>query len=228
MKHYGITQWVDFTRGVALPEERRGMQEHLASGCPDCQAIVRFYQKLGRMCEQIGEIAVPDDVVRQAKAIFPVRPAPKRALRIPIRLVFDSFLVPAAAGLRSSWQVGWQGLFHAGDCSVDLRIEPELRSSKASVIGQISNHLAPEAEMSDIPVFLKSGKQVVAETRSNRFGEFQMEYQQQGKLQLCIYLDGGRKCIQVPLKRLAADKPSSAARIDMAASDAPPPEEETR
>ena len=40
---------------------------------------------------------------------------------------------------------------------MDLRVEPELRSLKASVIGQISNHLEPEAEISDIPVFLKSG-----------------------------------------------------------------------
>jgi hypothetical protein len=46
---------------------------------------------------------------------------------------------------------------------------------------------------------------VVAETRSNRFGEFQMEYEQQKRLQLCVFLEAGSKCIQVPVKRLAAD-----------------------
>lgn len=229
MKHYGIAQWVDFTRGIGGTEERREMQEHLASGCRDCRETMWFCEKLACVCEQIAAVAVPGDAVRQAKAIFSAgtAPPPRRALRIPIELVYDSFLVPAPAGLRSSWQVGWQGLFHAGDCSVDLRVEPELRSSKASVIGQISNHLLPEAEMSGIPVFLKSGKQVVAETRSNRFGEFQLEYQQQAKLLLCIYLDGGRKCIQVPLKRLASDKPDSAFRVDLAAGGAQPPEDET-
>jgi hypothetical protein len=64
----------------------------------------------------------------------------------------------------------------------------------------------PEIEMADIPICLRSGKLVVAETISNRFGEFQMEYEQQGRLQLCVYLDGGARRIQVPLKKLAADK----------------------
>ena len=67
----------------------------------------------------------------------------------------------------------------------------------------------------------------MAETRSNRFGEFQMEYLQQGKLQLCIYLDGGRKCIQVPFKRLASDKPASAAGVDLAAGGSKPSEDES-
>ena len=39
-----------------------------------------------------------------------------------------------------------------------------------------------------------------------------MEYEQQGRLQLCVYLDGSR-CIQVPLKRFAADKPAGTGRL---------------
>jgi len=162
---------------------------------------------------------VPDDVVRRARAVFPARPTapPQRPFRIPAELIFDSFLVPSPAGLRSSWQVGWQGLYHAGDCSVDVRVEPELRSSKASLVGQISNHVLPASEMSDIRVYLKAGKLVVAETRSNRFGEFQMDYEQQARLQLCIDLDGG-SYIQVALKKLGSDKPSGSARGSPAAN----------
>ena len=230
MKHYGIAEWVDFTRGVAAADQQRAIQDHLATGCEDCRANLQFYERLAQVCQRIGEAEVPVEVVERAKALFPARrqAEPRKSFRIPLELIFDSFLIPAPAGLRSSWQVGWQGLFHAGDCSVDLRIEPELRSSKASVIGQISNHLVPEMEMGDIPVYLKAGKQVVAETRSNRFGEFQMEYEQQGRLQLCIYLDGGKKCIQVPLKKLASDRPSSAVNLEMANGAGRPPEEETR
>jgi hypothetical protein len=159
----------------------------------------------------------PDAAVRDARAIFPIRrPArPKWAVRIPIEVIYDSFLVPAPAGIRASWQVGWQALYRAGDCSLDLRIEPELRSSRATVIGQISNHTLPNTEMTGIPVCLRSGKLVVAETLGNRFGEFQMEYEQQGRLQLCVYLDGGARCIQVPLKRLVAGKPAGRDRLNM-------------
>jgi len=103
------------------------------------------------------------------------------------------------------WQVGWQGLYRAGDCSVDLRIEPELKSERAAVIGQITNHVMPELEMGNLPVCLRAGKQVVAETVSNRFGEFQLEYDQQAQLKLYIHLQDS-KSIQVPLKRFSSDQ----------------------
>jgi hypothetical protein len=130
---------------------------------------------------------------------------PKRGNRIPIELIFDSFLAPMPVGLRATWQVGWQALYRAGDCSVDLRIEPELKSSRAAVIGQITNHVSPEENMANLPVSLRLGKELVAETVSNRFGEFQMEYEERAQLKLCINLTDSRT-IQVPLKKLTADQ----------------------
>ena len=67
--------------------------------------------------------------------------------------------------------------------------------------------------MADLPVCVKSGRLVVARTRSNQFGEFQMEYEQQGRLELCVYLDGGARCIQVPLKRFASERPAGTDRL---------------
>lgn len=159
--------------------------------------------------------AAPDAAVQRARSIFKANVAelPKRQYRIPVELVFDSLLVPSPAGLRASWQIGWQALYRAGDCSLDLRVEPELHSSRAALIGQVSNHVTPESELTDLPVYLKSGNTVVAETRSNRFGEFQMEYEQQKRLQLYIYLDGGARCIQVPLKKYVAEKTGGGDRL---------------
>jgi len=217
MKHFGIIQWVDFTRGVVSEMEGVRMREHLATGCPECRPVLDFCDKLGKVCLALARHRAPEAVVRNARAIFPIRwtERPRRAVRIPAELIYDSFLVPSPAGMRSSWQIGWQGLYRAGDCSLDLRIEPELQSSRAAVIGQISNHTVPETEMADIPVCLRSGKLVVAETVSNRFGEFQMEYEQQGRLELCVYLDGGARRIQVPLKKLIADKHAGGDRLNM-------------
>jgi len=221
MTHYGIAHWVDLSRGLIPPGRRDEIEDHL-SACTDCQAAFDFYAKLTRVFRRMVESVVPEDALRRARSVFPAQAAdrPKRPFRIPAALVYDSFLVPAPAGLRSSWQAGWQALFRAGDCSVDLRVEPELRSAKTSMVGQISNHLTPAMPMSDLPVYLKAGQQVVAETRSNRFGEFQMEYRQQNRLQLCIDLDGGAKCIQLPLKKLA-DKRSVGARSKLAAKPKP-------
>lgn len=215
MKHFGIIQWVDFTRGVMADADGVRMREHLAGGCPECQGIVDFCNKLAGFCRTLTPSPVPEAVVQQARAIFQAKVVerPKRLLRMPVELIFDSFLVPAPVGLRASWQVGWQALYRAGECSLDLRVEPELHTCRAALIGQVSNHELPETEMTDIPVCLKSGKVVIAQTRSNRFGEFQMEYEQQKRLQLYVYLDGGSKVIQVPLKKFAAEKPVGGDRL---------------
>ena len=216
MKHYGTARWVDFARALAPETDLTAMQDHLSGGCSECRQTVDFCDRLAAVCGGMVGREVPESAVRLAQAIFPAQapPRPKRVARIPVELIFDSFLVPSPVGLRATWQVGWQALYRAGDCSVDLRVEPDLGSSRAAVIGQISNHVAPDVEMADIPVCLKHGKLVLAEARSNRFGEFQMEYEQQGRIQLCIYLSGGSQCIQVPIKKLATDRRSFAGRVN--------------
>jgi hypothetical protein len=208
MKHYGIAQWVDFTRGIVPDLDGSAMQRHLSEGCSECQELADFCSKISNICQDMAAISVPDWLVRNARSVFPVRKAeaPKRAFRIPVELIYDSFLVPSPVGLRATWQVGWQALYRAGDCSLDLRVEPELHSSRAAVIGQISNHVLPGDRMEGISVCVKSGRVVVAETRSNAFGEFQMEYEQQGRLQLCVDLGNRSKRFQVPLKKFASDK----------------------
>ena len=213
MNHFAIDQWVDFSRGLAAAADGARMSAHLASGCPECCRLASFTEKLAQACYSSAGTEVPEPALRLARAIFPVRvqDRPRRGNRIPIELIFDSFLVPAPAGLRATWQVGWQGLYRAGDCSVDVRIEPELKSSRAAVIGQITNHVTPEFDMSNLPVSLRVGKLVVAETLSNRFGEFQMEYDEQAQLKLQINLPES-KVIQVPLKRLTGDQPAIQSR----------------
>jgi hypothetical protein len=213
IEHYAIEQWADFTRGLSTGEELIHMKAHLQSGCSKCRQLSDFTTKLNSTCTHLVRDQVPESTVRLARAIFQPRvyDRPKKGNRLPIELIFDSFLVPSPVGLRATWQVGWQGLYRAGDCSVDLRIEPELKSTRASVIGQITNHVLPELEMGNLPVCLRSGKLVVAETLSNRFGEFQLEYDQQSQLKLCINLQDA-KSIQVPLKKFTSDQPASKSR----------------
>ena len=99
MKHYGIAQWVDFARGVTPEQEGSTMREHLATGCPDCQQALDFYDKLARVCLALAPRRAPEAAVRNARAIFPIRrpDRPQRAIRIPVELIYDSFLVPAPA-----------------------------------------------------------------------------------------------------------------------------------
>jgi hypothetical protein len=217
MKHYGISQWVDYVRGLMPEVHERAMRSHLSEGCSECREMADFCENLRDVCLESALQPAPDWVVRNAKAIFPVQAQPerKRAFRIPVELIYDSFLVPAPAGLRATWQVGWQALYRAGDCSLDLRIEPELASPRAAMIGQISNHTVPNDKMEGISVCLKSGKLIIAETQSNEFGEFQMEYEQQRRLQLWVRLENGAKSFQVPLKKFAYDRPAGTDQLGL-------------
>ena len=214
MNHFVLEQWVDYSRNLTGAEERRQMQGHLAAGCHGCRQLADLTQRLVNCCANIAAGQVPEATVRLARAIFPVRTPdrPRRGNRLPIELIFDSFLAPAPAGLRTTWQVGWQGLYRAGECSLDLRIEPELKSSKAAVIGQVTNHVSPSMGMGNLAVSLRSGDRIVAQTVSNRFGEFQMEYEQKAPLQLVIRLQD-TNLIQVPLKKLRFDPPAAKSRV---------------
>ena len=139
MTHYGIVEWVDFARGLTTGADRVLMRRHLDEGCLECGRIVAFCDRLALLCRVMAGVQAPDAAVLRARAIFPIRRPERhrRAIRIPVELIYDSFLAPAPAGLRASWQVGWQALYRAGDCSVDLRIEPDLRSTRMALIGQI-------------------------------------------------------------------------------------------
>lgn len=212
MEHYDIVQWTDFVRGVAPEEDQAAMQRHLEGACPICQPVAEFFRKLLCVCSNLGRYQAPDSAVRSGKAIFPAQgpEKPKTAIRLPVRVVYDSLLVPVPVGLRARQAVGRQVLYQAGDYSLDLRVEPQSRSSLVAIVGQISNQTRPGLPLPNIPVYIRSGKAAVARTLSNEFGEFQMEYEQKGRLQLCISLEGGAKYIDVPLRRLSADRPAGA------------------
>src|ERR1017187_9791842 len=108
MKHFGIAQWVDFARGFAADGGRAEMQDHLSSGCAECRQIVEFCERVAAISRDMANRQVPESAARLARAIFQPRvPKAKRAFRIPVELIFDSFLVPSPAGLRATWQVGW-------------------------------------------------------------------------------------------------------------------------
>src|ERR1019366_8204891 len=115
MKHFGIAQWVDFARGVTPEAEGSIMREHLATGCLECRQVVAFCDKLARVCLAVAPHRAPESAVRNARAIFPIRwpDRPKRGVRIPIELIYDSFLVPVLAGAPRRCR-GGVGAFRSG------------------------------------------------------------------------------------------------------------------
>lgn len=203
-KHYTIVEWMEFARGFTSEEIRERMTGHLSEGCSKCQEKLDFFKKLLKVCGDITPRDVLETMLDRARKIWPMNMPirPEQAIRIPVELIYDNRRVHAGAGLRTSREAGWRVLYRAGgECSLDFHVEPVLGSSRISIVGQILSEQSSQTDMADIPVILQSGGIMMAETRSNEFGEFRMECEQRKQLQLRIYFEHGRRFIEVPVHR---------------------------
>lgn len=188
MRHYEISQWLDFVHGLAGKSEQDAMQQHLATRCPKCQSTVDLLRKLMAAAVADSHYEVPEQAVRMARAIYALQ-GPERVQvlpRIRARLTFDSFREPALAGVRSQQRIARQAMYEAGDYLLDLRIENERGEPKVSLVGQIANRATPEQRLANVPVILAAGAEILGRTLSNEFGEFQMEYEPRRPLSLYV------------------------------------------
>jgi hypothetical protein len=132
---------------------------------------------------------------------LPLVESGRAAVRVVGKLVYDSFQDPLPAGVRAHHRVGRQVLYEAGPYCVDLRLERDSTPGRMSMAGQIA-HRGQPGSMGTVPVLLMSGKSVLARTRSNQFGEFEMEYERAPRLRLYVPGEPKRKAIEVRLSNL--------------------------
>ncbi|MGH9712978.1 MAG: hypothetical protein ACRD5M_06735 [Candidatus Acidiferrales bacterium] len=113
-------------------------------------------------------------------------------------LLFDSFRSPMPAGVRSASVTARQMLFGAGNYRLDLRIEPLEDSDKVALLGQILNSSEPDEPIGIVAVVLRRGNKVLAQSVTNLFGEFELEFNLENSLQLHAHLPQGQ-VVRVPL-----------------------------
>jgi hypothetical protein len=205
VKHYDINEWTDYVRQVGDAGKRHEMAQHLDTGCKRCQGVVTFLKRLVSVTKT-DEIAVPDHLVRNAKALFALRQPEKATLvNIVAKLVFDTFREPLPAGVRGQQRITRQAMYEAGDYCVDLRMEHERGGALVTLIGQVASRTDSAKGVAGAPVMLMAGTDVVAKANCNRFGEFQMEYQPQEQIRLHVPVAEGGRWIEVRLHELAPE-----------------------
>jgi len=210
MTHFSLEDWVDFVRGVGDATARASMAAHLATGCARCTRATEMLRRTARVMTADAQIDVPEHAVRRARAVFtPERKDPMRLPRIAARLMFDSALAPAPVGLRAAEQPTRRALFHAGSFFIDLRFEREPGSPVLSLVGQLASRQGDATEPGGVPILLTAGKAVVARATTNRFGEFQLEYQPAPHLRLHLPVASAGR-IELPLSKLTAGMAQSA------------------
>jgi len=208
MKHFDITHWTDFARGVAADADRTVMEAHVSSGCRRCRATLDLVQRVVTSTQADGRYEPSEPVVRCAKAISALlRPQGSTVSRLILRLAYDSFRDPVPAGIRAEDRVSRHTLFEAGNFALDLRLEQEKGSRLATLVGQLTNRQEPDGSLDEAPVLLMARKDIVAHAVYNRFGEFQLDYPPSRHLRLCISVSPPGKRLELSLNRLVAEMP---------------------
>lgn len=201
VSHYDATKWIDFVRGLVSGRAREVMRAHLDTDCSRCRRIARLLGAAAEVGASDSRWDVPDATVQMARATFALQGPDKVQIlpRLVARLVYDSFRDPLPAGVRMQHRLCRQALYEAGRYSVDVRLEHERGCARVNLVGQIADREQPTTNLGDVPVFLMSGKAVIARTLSNRFGEFQMEYEPGRRLRLLLPVEKRGQGVEVRL-----------------------------
>lgn len=112
----------------------------------------------------------------QSLFAFPQGQSPVTQLAQIARLIFDSFRQPLPAGMRASQASARQLVYEYGNIVVDVLVHP-LGSGGIVLVGQVLNPAEPEEKNDEIPVILISRSRTVMSTLTNRFGEFNLEFE---------------------------------------------------
>jgi hypothetical protein len=201
MAHFSSRDWIDYVRNLVSPQDAAAMTSHLKSGCDSCEKEKATWSKLATFAKTEAEYEPPAHAVSLAKALVQA-PKPEKALRFReiAELVFDSLLTPQPAGVRSAAGVGTrQLLYRAGEVMIDVRLEASDESERFALTGQVFRNQGSKVGMTRIPISLISGKNELARTSTNQFGEFYLEHDSADKnLQVSLEVDS-EKDVFIPL-----------------------------
>jgi hypothetical protein len=173
-EHFSAGDWVDFTMQQASPERLEAMKQHLVTGCEKCARLEHLWSRLAQVATRDSGSEPPASAVQHVRGAFAVMveaEGSKRARIIP-RLVFDSLWQPALAGVRAALNSARQVIYHAGEVRIEMRVEPEPRSERVHVAGQVSDTAKRGEGIADMPVIVSSDERTLTSALTNQFGEF--------------------------------------------------------
>jgi hypothetical protein len=198
--HYSIERWADFARGIVQGREAAEMQAHLSAGCAPCNRTASLFSRVAAVTKG-RELSVPQYIVHQATSIMALAGRGSESVATKLaKLVFDSFLQPLPAGVRSTAQLCQQALFEAENILVDVRVERE--GENVMLTGQVSDRQAPTRSAADLTVTI-DGAEGRREIRTNSYGEFQTVFHPESDSTLWITGPEGSQIV-IPVFQLAS------------------------
>jgi hypothetical protein len=208
MKHFSLADWADFARHVGEAEQTAAMQRHLEDGCKKCERLARLWHGVQEAARREAEYEPLQGAVRIVKAAYATRVPKRRKNRISeiAELVFDSLQQPLPVGVRSVEVTARKLLYRRGSLQIDVSLEPLEGAARVSVAGQVLDSQGSHEELGEKIVVMLCGREQLAQTRTNSFGEFQLECESRKSLQLAVWMNEERE-IFIPLDELSRRNP---------------------
>jgi hypothetical protein len=201
MNSFSFKNWVDYVRGLGSAESRLAMERTLQEGDPESRRMLELACAVQEGSAWLAQPEAPDSVVSRARSLF--RPMSVESLfslpSLTASLLFDSFLAPQPAGLRSHGALHRETVHQAGGFDVNLRMEAEPGTDVVAVVGQILPGAGPMLSVAHRPVFVFHRDTLVARTLSGENGEFQLEFAGRSPLRLVLALDEPERRLEIDL-----------------------------
>jgi len=200
MEHFSIEGWVDFVRQIDGAEHGVEMQRHLDQECLDCSKAFETWGSVMRLAKSEKAYEPPSWAVQAVNASFSVRKAiPSRQGPLELaKLLFDSALQPAMAGVRGTASIVRQLLYKSGSVCIDMRMQPKPGSDSMVLIGQLMDSAKPDQGMGGVPVSLLCKGDTVSMGTTNDVGEFDFGIMANAQLQV-VFGIGDTRTIIVPV-----------------------------
>jgi hypothetical protein len=184
MKHIAQESLAEFVRQILPSAEAAVVREHIA-GCRECSELSGLFREILHVGANETAYEPSDGLVRVVKAYFSTQQKAKQPKRI-VELLFDSLAQPIAAGARSSVASARQLLYRVGTVYVDMRVDSEVNSDRAALVGQMLDSARPGHPVAGVPVILMDGRKSLVSTISNNNGEFHLEFLMKSNLRLSV------------------------------------------
>jgi len=185
MKHIAQESLAEFVRQSLPAAEAALVKDHIAE-CSECSNIAGLFSAVMRVGAKEAAYEPPQGIVRAVKAYFETQQREAVQPKGVFELLFDSLAQPLVAGARASVASARQLLYRVGTVYVDMRVDSELNSERAALVGQMLDSAHPGHPVAGVPVILLDGRKSVASTMSNHNGEFHLEFSIKSNLRLSV------------------------------------------
>jgi hypothetical protein len=200
VKHFSLTEWADFARGVLTADQQVPMQKHLDENCERCRKTVGMWTSVAVFARQESAYEPPANALRIAESyLAPFKLAARRTSILELaKRTFDSFESQAFAGVRGSGSAPQQLMYQCGNVFIDLRLESKPATRSMVLAGQVVDSEQPGGVLGGIPVSLLSKEEAWLETTTNHLGEFHFSFSPARHLTLLVATEGKSVLVVLP------------------------------